>query len=137
MDGVVDGGRSEPDAALDALAQRVIGACIEVHRHLGPGYLEATYSRALSIELELLGIAHEREAPVRLAYKGRDVGDGRLDFLVGGRLVVELKAVESLSEVHRAQVIAYLKATGHQLGLLVNFNEVRLADGLRRIIHTA
>jgi GxxExxY protein len=127
--------RREPDAELDALAQRVIGAAIEVHRHLGPGYLEAAYAKALSIEMAERGIEHLREAPIRLQYKGRDLGEGRLDFLVSERLVIELKAVDALNDLHRAQVMAYLKATGHPLGLLINFNVPRLADGIRRIIY--
>ncbi|MEM9416373.1 MAG: GxxExxY protein [Planctomycetota bacterium] len=126
----------EPDQELDRLAHDVIGAAIEVHRALGPGYLEATYAKALAIELRIRGIAHSREAPVRLEYKGEPLGEGRLDLLVDSRLVVELKAVESLAPIHEAQVIAYLKATKHELGLLINFNTVVLRDGIKRIILT-
>jgi GxxExxY protein len=129
--------RVEPDAALDNLAKQVIGACIEVHRQLGPGYLESTYGKALAIELRERDVPFEKEAMVRLQYKSHEVGEGRLDFLIGGRLVVELKAVDSLADIHTAQVLAYLKATGHQLGLLINFNQTKLIDGLKRVVLSA
>jgi len=126
----------EPDQALDQLAHEVIGAAIEVHRVLGPGFLEATYAKALAIELRLRGIEHVRESPVQLEYKGEPIGEGRLDILVKDQLVIELKTVESLAPIHNAQVIAYLKATGLELGLLINFNTVVLRDGIKRIILT-
>ncbi len=127
--------RFEPDAELDGLARAVIGAAIEVHRELGPGFLESSYGNALGVELTAREIPFRREAPVNLLYKGHPIGESRLDFLVGGRLIVELKAVESVNDVHRAQVIAYLKATGHNLGLLINFNVAVLKEGVRRIIY--
>ena len=126
--------RVEPSKELDELAQSVIGAAIEVHCHLGPGYLEGVYKEALAIELELRGIPFERQVPVSLDYKGHRVGEGRLDFLVGKELLVELKAVEALVPVHKAQVISYLKATGLHLGLLVNFNVSVLKGGIRRVV---
>ena len=126
--------RVEPSKELDELAQSVIGAAIEVHCHLGPGYLEGVYEEALAIELELRGIPFERQVPVSLDYKGHRVGEGRLDFLVGKELLVELKAVEALVPVHKAQVISYLKATGLHLGLLVNFNVSVLKGGIRRVV---
>jgi len=126
--------RVEPSGELDLLAKEVIGAAIEVHRHLGPGYLEKTYEEALAIEFGLRGVPFTRQHPIELIYKGHPIGEGRLDFLVDGQLVVELKAVEALSDVHKAQVIAYLRATGHVLGLLVNFNVAVLKDGVKRIV---
>jgi GxxExxY protein len=128
--------RREPDEKLDKLAHAVIGAAIEVHRHLGPGYLESVYQAALEVELKLQGIAFEPQKPVGVCYKGHPVGDGRLDFLVAGMLVVELKAVDELADVHKAQVISYLKATRLHLGLLINFNVTVLKSGVKRVIRS-
>ena len=124
----------EPEEKIDELAHKVIGAAIEVHRHLGPGFLESVYEEALSIELNLRGIAHERQRPIHVDYKGNPVGEGRLDILVGEQLIVELKAVETLAPIHTAQVISYLKSTGYPLGLLLNFNVTRLKEGIKRIV---
>ena len=118
------------------LSGLVIGAALEVHRSLGPGFLESVYEEALCVELGLREIAFQRQVPVAVEYKGHAVGEGRLDLLVAGRLVVELKAVESILPVHQAQVISYLKATGHQLGLLINFTVPVLKTGIKRIILT-
>ena len=126
----------EPDAELDGLAHAVIGAAIEVHRELGPGFLESVYEEALAVELGLRGIPFVRQALVEVRCKGVRVGEGRLDLLVGRRLVVEVKAVDKLHPVHRAQVIAYLKAVGTPLGLLMNFKSAVLKDGIERIIRS-
>ena len=126
----------EPDAELDQLAHRVIGAAIEVHRLLGPGYLEDVYEEALAVEFKLRGIPFKKQMPIELDYKGQPVGQGRLDFLVDDRLVVELKAVESLHPVFMAQVISYLKTLHLPLGLLINFNVAILKNGLRRVVHS-
>jgi GxxExxY protein len=135
---MVDAGfdRDEPDAELDALAHEVIGSAIEVHRHLGPGYLESIYEDALSVEFRLRGVRFERQRSIAVQYKSHPVGEGRLDFLVADRLVVELKAVDDLAPIHRAQVLSYLRTTGLTLGLLINFNVKVLKDGLKRIILT-
>ncbi len=125
---------SEPDAGTDRLAQEAIGAAIEVHRALGPGFLESVYEQAISIELSLRGIPCERQVAVAVNYKGHSIGESRLDLLVGGKLIVELKAVDQLAPIHSAQVMSYLKATGCRLGLLINFNVVRLRDGVKRIV---
>ncbi|MEM9346414.1 MAG: GxxExxY protein [Planctomycetota bacterium] len=119
---------------LNRLSEAVIGAAIEVHRHLGIGFLESTYEKALSIELELRNIKHERQAPVALDYKGQSIGDGKLDLLVDNCLIVELKAVSNLVDAHKAQVLAYLKATDFKLGLLINFHSPLLKDGVKRIV---
>jgi GxxExxY protein len=126
--------KKEPEMHLDELAHSVIGAAIEVHRVLGPGYLEKTYQKALEIELALRGVPFTPQHPVALAYKGHDVGEGLLDLLVDNALVVELKAVDTLAAIHKAQVISYLKATGLHLGLLINFNTTVLKNGIQRII---
>ncbi len=124
------------DDELEAYAHAVIGAAIELNRILGPGLPESCYRIALSHELTLRGIPHLCEAPVSVSYKGLIVGNGKVDLLVGGRLVVELKVVDHLSDVHRAQVLAYLSALDLELGLLINFNVVVLTEGLKRIIRS-
>ena len=126
----------EPSPELDRLTHEVIGAAIEVHRTLGPGYLESVYEEALAIELELRKISFTRQVVIAVDYKGHSVGESRLDFLVGGQLVTELKAVEALAPIHSAQVISYLKTTGHPLGLLINFNVCFLKDGVKRVVLT-
>lgn len=128
--------KQEPSEEVDRLASAVIGAAIEVHRILGPGYLEKTYEEALAVEFELRGIPFSRQHPIALTYQGHAIGEGRLDFLVGGELVVELKTVDSFAEVHKAQVISYLKATGHVLGLLINFCVPVLKDGIKRVVYS-
>ena len=127
----------EPDTRTDRLARAVIGASIEVHRQLGSGLLEGVYERALAFELNDRGIPFEVQVPVTLQYKGRPLGQGRLDLLVDGRLIVELKAVESLTRAHTAQVLSYLISTGAQLGLLINFNAPLLKQGIRRVVLTS
>jgi len=121
---------------LNKLSERVIGAAIEVHKHLGAGYLESVYEAALCVELSLLGIKFERQKEIPLTYKGVDVGGGRIDLLIEGVLIVELKAVDILMPVHQAQVISYLKATKCELGLLLNFNAKLLKEGIVRVART-
>ena len=118
----------------ESAAFAVIGAAIEVHRTLGPGYLESVYEEALAVELSLRGLSFERQHAFALDYKGHRVGEGRLDFLVDNCLVVELKAVEAIAPVHRAQVISYLKALRLPLALLLNFKAETLRDGIVRIV---
>lgn len=129
-------GRKEPNIELDDLARAVIGAAIEVHKLLGPGFLESVYEEALCVELRLRGIPFVRQAPIAVHYKGHPVGENRLDILVGGMLVVELKTVDALAPLHHAQVLSYLKATGNQLGLLINFNAVIIRSGIERVVLT-
>lgn len=119
---------------LNRLTEQVIGAAIEVHKHLGAGFLESTYERALSVELRLRGVRHELQQPISLDYKGESIGDGKVDVLVEGCLIVELKAVTELVDAHKTQVLAYLKASGYKLGLLINFHSPLLKDGIRRVI---
>jgi GxxExxY protein len=126
------GAESIPDE-LTALSERVIGAAIEVHRQLGPGFQEVTYRRALAIELETIGLAFEVEVPVSLTYRGKSIGEGRIDMLVENKLVLELKAAESNPKKYNRQVSVYLKATGLRLGLVINFELSRLVDGVARV----
>jgi GxxExxY protein len=119
----------------DSLSHEIIGAAIEVHRNLGPGLLESAYEQCLAHELSQRGIAFELEKSVPVEYKGVKLNCGfRLDLLVGGLVIVEVKAVEALTPTHSAQIMTYLKLTGCKLGLLLNFNEWRLADGIKRIV---
>ena len=127
---------NEPSAKEDKLAKAVIDACIEVHRALGPGYLESVYEEALAKELASRQIPFERQKVIHVNYKGEPVGQTRLDFLIDELLVIELKAVESLAPIHTAQVISYLKAGTFQLGLLINFNTTLLKHGIKRIALT-
>jgi len=126
----------EPDKELEDLARAVVDAAIEVHRELGPGYVEGVYEEAMAVELRIRAISFDRQRPVAMTYKGHSVGGGRIDLLVGDRLIVELKAVEKLLPLHKAQVISYLKARRSSLGLLINFNERLLKDGIQRIVMT-
>jgi GxxExxY protein len=117
------------------LSKLIIGAAIEVHRQLGPGLLEAAYEECLAYELNLRQIPFERQKPIPLTYKGVHLDCGfRIDLLVGDLVIVELKSVESLTSIHEAQMLTYLKLTGCQLGLLVNFNVVKLVNGIRRMV---
>lgn len=125
----------EPPAHLDGMAHRVIGAAIEVHRHLGPGFLEAVYEEALAVELTLREIPFRRQRPLSVGYKGHDVGEARPDFIVEDQLIVEVKAVASLAPIHKAQVISYLKAADQPLGLLLNFKTHVLKNGgIQRVV---
>jgi len=118
----------------EELARKVIGAAIEVHRALGPGFLESIYRRALCHELSLLGIPFEYEKDILVPYKDMQIPGQRLDILVAGRIVLELKTVEAIAPIHQAQLISYLKATGLRLGLLINFKVLVLKDGIKRLV---
>lgn len=114
----------------------VVGAAIEVHRHLGPGLLESLYEGALCRELWLRGLALVRQIPLPVAYKGTDLGSFlRLDPVVEGLVIVEVKAVEATAPIHRSQLLTYLKLAGLPAGLLINFNVELLRHGVRRILN--
>lgn len=124
------------DKALveNQLSEQIIGAAIEVHKHMGPGLLESVYEECLAYELNLRKIAFERQKPVPLHYKGLEVSEMlRLDLLIGGLVVVEIKSVQFLLPIHEAQLMTYLKLTGCKLGLLLNFNTALLKDGIVRM----
>lgn len=119
---------------VNQVTEAVIGAAIEVHKHLGPGLLESAYQRAMEHELRLRSIGFEAQKSCPLDYKGLALEDAyRIDLLVEGRVVIEIKAVEALADVHEAQVLTYLKFTGCHLGLLINFRAKLIKDGLRRL----
>jgi GxxExxY protein len=125
----------EPEQRVDELAHAVIGAAIEAHRHLGPGFLENVYEEALCIELAERQVLFERQKEISVLYKGRPIGKQRIDLMVGGVLIVELKAIEAFAEIHKAQLISYLKATRLPLGLLINFNVPVLKNGIQRVVY--
>lgn len=117
------------------LTHQIIGAAIDVHRTLGPGLLEATYEECLCHELAVRAIPFERQKPVPLVYKSVKLECGyRLDLLVDGRVVLEIKAVEALAPVHDAILLTYLRLSGCTVGLLINFHTVVLKDGIRRLV---
>jgi GxxExxY protein len=116
------------------ITERVIGACIEIHRQLGPGLLESAYEECLCYELALLEIHFERQKPLPVKYKSVNLDCGyRLDLVIENRIVIELKAVENLLPIHEAQILTYLKLFGLTLGLLVNFNVPVLKNGIKRV----
>lgn len=117
----------------DPVTEPIIGAAIEVHRVLGPGLLESVYERCLCFELEQRGIAFERQALLPVRYKGRSLDcDLRIDILIPGLVILEIKAVQALLPIHEAQLLTYMKLAGVSRGLLINFNERLLKDGLSR-----
>ena len=116
-------------------AHRVIGAAIEVHRSLGPGLLESAYEECLCHELSLRGLNFHRQQPVPVVYEDVKLACGcRIDILVEGNVVVELKSIEAFAPIHEAVVLTYLRMSGVRLGLLINFNVRVLKDGIRRFI---
>jgi GxxExxY protein len=122
-------------STINELTQRIIGAAIEVHRQLGPGLLESAYEECLARELQLRGVAFDRQKPIPVVYKGVKLECGyRIDLLVENRVVVELKAIEAIAPVHEAVVLTYLKLSGNRVGLLINFHVPVLKDGIRRYI---
>ena len=117
------------------LTHAIIGAAIEIHRELGPGLLEAVYEECLAQEMTVRGIPFERQKPVPLVFKGLKLECGyRLDLLVAGRIVVEIKAIEALAPIHESVMLTYLRLSGCQLGLLINFHVPVLKDGIRRYV---
>ncbi|PYR20340.1 MAG: GxxExxY protein [Acidobacteria bacterium] len=123
-------------AQIEELTEKVIGCAIEVHRILGPGLLESVYRECMIIEMKREHLRVDSERQIPFDYKGQRISGGlKLDLLVNGCVVVELKAVERLHPIHLAQVITYLKISGCPAGLLMNFNSTTLRAGLRRLYH--
>jgi GxxExxY protein len=121
--------------ARDPLTNRIIGLAIGVHRELGPGLLESAYEECLCFELKQSSIIFSRQVPLPIVYQGIQLGCGyRLDIVVQGELIVEIKAVDQLLPIHDAQLLTYLRLSGHKVGLLMNFNTVVLKDGIRRLV---
>jgi len=119
---------------IEEMATLAVDSAFAVHEELGPGLLETAYEACFARELELRGVNYQRQLPVPLNYKGKIVEVGfRADIIIEKRLLIELKAVEEIIPVHKAQVITYLKILRLPLGLLINFNEILIKDGIRRI----
>jgi GxxExxY protein len=121
-------------AETEHVATAVIGAAIEVHRHLGPGFLERIYQEALCLELHVRGLAFERERAIVVHYRGIAIPGQRIDLIVSDRVLVELKAAARIDVVHEAKMILYLRTTDLRLGLLLNFNGPTIKQGLKRIV---
>ena len=117
---------------INAVTEKIIGCAIEVHRQLGPGLLEALYEAALCVEFELAGLRYRRQAAFPVGYKGRPIGEHRVDLLVEDMVIVELKSVERMDPVFAAQVLSYMKLMGKPVGLLINFNSRLLTAGIKR-----
>ena len=122
------------DGETESLVTAVIGCAITVHKALGPGFLERAYERALHLELRAQGIPFESQRPFWLIYRDTRLMAQRVELIVHGSVLVEIKAVARLEPLFVSQVVSYLKATGLRVGLLMNFNAVYLKDGLRRIV---
>jgi GxxExxY protein len=120
---------------LEAIVTRVIGCAIEVHRNLGPGLAERIYEDAMTIELELQGLTFSRQQRVVIEYKGRKLRPQRLDLVVEQQIVVELKAVERLLELHKDQLLSYLHAADLPVGLLFNFNGETIKGSMKRVVN--
>lgn len=125
------------DDDIEGLCFEAIGVAIEVHRNMGPGHPESAYENAMAKEFVLRGIPFERQKVIPISYKGEKVGEGRVDFFVGGRLIVEIKSVSEIIRRHKAQTGYYLSAIREPLGLLINFNVVILKEGgIHRVIQS-
>ncbi|MEM9080567.1 MAG: GxxExxY protein [Verrucomicrobiota bacterium] len=121
---------------MNSLSEKVIGAAIEVHRILGPGLLEHSYEKALGHELDLRGISYKTQVVLPINYKDFEIPDAyRIDLLIEEQLIIEIKAVENVLPVHKAQLLTYLRHTNKPLGLLINFNSSLLKNGLTRLIN--
>ena len=119
---------------INAVTQRIIGCAIEVHRVLGPGLLAPSYEAALCIEFDDTFVRYERQTRLPAYYKGRLLGEYRIDLVVDDLVLVEVKSVERLNPVFEAQLLTYLRLTGKRIGLLINFNSRLLKDGVKRLI---
>jgi len=120
---------------LNDVSHTIIGAAIEVHRHLGPGLLENIYEQAFVYELRLRGLAVKQQLVLPVYYKDIVIRGQRLDLLVEDKIVVEAKAVKQIVQEHKAQLLSYLKSTRLKLGLLINFHEPKLVDGVIRMLN--
>ena len=119
---------------IDTLTEKIIGAAIEVHKHLGPGLLENVYEEALCHEFSLQNIYFQRQIPIKAIYKGKEVGEYRLDLLIENTIIVEIKSVERFDSVFEAQVLTYLRISAKKVGLLLNFNSRLLKEGIKRFV---
>jgi GxxExxY protein len=118
---------------MDELTEKIIGAAIEVHKILGPGLLESIYEEALCYELDLRGIKYQKQVECDIVYKEHNIKGQKLDLLVENEVVVEIKSLSKMPEVALAQTLSYLKATNLKRGLIINFGEKKLVDGIKRV----
>ncbi len=119
----------------EKLTREIIGAAIEIHRHLGPGLLESAYEECLCHELQLRGLSFERQKPLPLEYKGIKLDCGyRIDIMVENKVILELKCVGSITPVHEAQLLTYLRLSGLKIGLILNFHVSLMRDGVKRLV---
>ena len=124
------------DEKTEILIRNIIGAVIDVHRELGPGYLEKVYEQAMALELRHRGLAYATQVPIVVYYKGEKIHGQVLDMIVEGKVILELKSVETLLPIHEAQILSYLKSTGLPAGLLINFKERFVKNGIKRFIQS-
>ena len=118
------------------ISEKIIGCAIEVHKALGPGLLESAYEECLFYEIRQTGLKVEKQKPLPLIYKEVKLEVGyRLDLVVENKVIIEVKSVEALNDIHTAQVLTYLKISGSKLGLLMNFNVLRVKDGIKRLVN--
>lgn len=121
---------------INQLSSKIIGAAIEVHRTLGPGLLESAYEECICYELELRRIKFERQKALPIHYKGKRLDCGyRLDIVIDNKIITELKSIEKIEPIHKAQLLSYLKLSGQKLGLLLNFNVSVMKDGIVRLVN--
>ncbi len=119
---------------INAVTQRIIGCAIEVHRVLGPGLLETMYEAAMCIEFDDAGVTYDRQTRLPAYYKGRLLGEYRVDLVVENLVLVEIKAIDRFNPIFEAQLLTYLRLTGKRIGLLINFNSRLVKDGVKRLI---
>lgn len=132
----MDAKRTDPEVNEEQLGHRLIGAALKVHSAVGPGLLESSYETCLLHELEKQGLAARRQVSIPLRYGDLTIENGyRIDLLIGGLVVVELKALETILPVHCAQLLSYLRLGGFRLGYLLNFNVAHMRDGIIRIVN--
>jgi GxxExxY protein len=133
-----NGGDMNEAERLNLLTERIIGVCIDVHSELGPGLLESVYEECLCLALDAAFIGYVRQGSVPVVFRGQQIDQGfRFDLLVEREVIVEVKAVEQIMSIHKAQVLTYLKLTGAPLGLLINFHVPVLKEGIRRLVNPA
>jgi len=116
------------------LTERIIATAIEVHKRLGPGFTEDVYEEAFAYELKFMGISFNRQVEFKVPYRDIVVHTYRADFVIENKVIVELKAISKLADIHKAQVLSYLRASGLEVGLLLNFNVVMMRDGIERVV---
>ncbi len=124
---------SNANFGLNRLSNRIIGVAIDVHRELGPGFVEKIYQKALVEEFKKSTVAFEEERYIKVPYKGKEVGEQRIDFIIEDELILEIKSLDKIGNIHIAQLLSYLKTLNKRLGLILNFAEVKL--GIKRVVN--